>query len=157
MTAPVKLNLGAGDDHREGFVSIDLRPEADVTADIRDLSAYPDGSVDELLALDILEHFWRDDVPAVLTEWRRVLRPGGRLTLRIPNMHALARQIVRGTHVEATIRNIYGGHRWGPDGSWDAHHWGWTPQTLAPLLAEFGYRILSNDGRTNMTVCCERL
>lgn len=152
----LRLNVGAGDDRREGYVSVDLRPDvADVVAPA-DRLPYADESVDELLALDVLEHFWRDDVPAVLAEWRRVLRPGGTLTVRVPNLVQLGRQLARGYEVDTTIRNIYGGHRWGPGGSFDTHHWGWTPITLARDLDAAGFRVHTHDRRANMTVTCER-
>ncbi len=53
-----------------------------------------DGSVDLLLALDVVEHV-EDDV-AALGEARRVLRPGGRLLLTVP-----ALQLLWGPHDEA--------------------------------------------------------
>jgi SAM-dependent methyltransferase len=43
---------------------------------------YPDGHFDLVGAFDVLEHI-RDDA-AALAEWRRVLRPGGRIVLTVP-------------------------------------------------------------------------
>jgi SAM-dependent methyltransferase len=42
-----------------------------------------DGSVDCLLAIDIIEHF--DDDTALLVELRRALRPGGQLVVNVPH------------------------------------------------------------------------
>lgn len=53
----LRLNLGAGDDRREGYLNVDLRVEtADLVADVRALP-FAAGSADELLAHDVLEHF----------------------------------------------------------------------------------------------------
>lgn len=175
VATAIRLNIGAGDDRREGdgWLNVDLRPDvADVVAAADELGLWGDGSVAEIQALDILEHFWRDDVACVLAEWHRVLQPGGLLVVRVPNLHMLAVQLTTSVHVSEdnpssdigrladdrianTIENIYGGHRWGPThapGSWDTHHWGYTPKTFEELLAANGFAVLSNDERHNMTV-----
>lgn len=153
----VRINLGCGDRRREGWVNVDLRSDvADVVADVSALP-FPDGSVDEIWASDIAEHFPRERLPAVVGEWRRVLRPGGTLTLRVPNLLKLAEAIVRhADDPDRFIENVYGGHRWGPDGAWDAHHWGWTPQTFARDLKGWGFEVVSNDAASNMTVVARK-
>ncbi len=155
----VKLNLGAGDDRRDGYVSVDLRPEvADVVCDVRKLEHWGDGEVDEILALDILEHFPGDQTNQILGEWVRVLRPGGTLTVRVPNLYRLAQTLVsrtdigRGDAVQVLITNIYGGHRYGPDGSLDTHHWGFVPASLHHALGTCGLEVISDDGALNNTV-----
>lgn len=154
----MKLNLAAGDDRRDGFVSVDWREDvADVVCDVAKLEHWADGSVDELLALDILEHFPVFSTFDVLTEWRRVLVEGGRLTVRVPNMERLARALLDGSSPDLVVRNIYGGHRFGPDGMWDAHHTGWTPETLRRDLEAAGFDVWSNDEALNMTVECTKV
>lgn len=147
----MKVNLGAGDDQRAGYLSVDLRPEvAEVVADVRRLP-FADGSVSEVLALDVLEHFWRDQTMLILAEWRRVLRPDGLLVLRVPNLAELGARAARGMDLANVIQNIYGGHRCGPGGSWDTHHWGWTPATLTLDLAQARFRVVDSDREPNMT------
>jgi SAM-dependent methyltransferase len=154
----VRVNLGSGDDRRSGYVNVDLRPEvADVVCDVRTLP-WADGEVDEILAEDLLEHFPADQTADVLAEWHRVLRQGGLLTVKCPNMYQLARAIVAYTDlgrldtVTDLIRNVVGGHRFGPEGSLDVHHWNFIPATLASTLEAAGFDVLSNDGALNMTV-----
>ena len=48
---------------------------------------YADGSFDAVVADSLLEHL--DDPSRALREWRRVLRPGGRLILWSPNRYTL--------------------------------------------------------------------
>jgi glycosyltransferase involved in cell wall biosynthesis len=154
-----RLNLGAGDDRREGYFSVDLRPDvADVLADVTRLP-FADGSMSDLVASDLLEHFPADRTAAVLAEWHRVLAPGGKLTVRVPNLLALAQILVRGGPEPApeVVRNIYGGHRWGPDGAWDAHHTGWTPEMLHEELRRAGFLVMSDDGEANNTVTAMKL
>jgi SAM-dependent methyltransferase len=147
----IRLNIGAGDDRRLGYLSVDLRPEiADVVAPADDLP-YEDSTVTEILALDVLEHFPAFRTQDVLREWRRVLVPEGKLTVKVPNLLALSQAIVDNNAPVLMIRNIYGGHRWGPDGSWDAHHTGWVPRTFCDELQEAGFTVLSQDHALNMT------
>jgi SAM-dependent methyltransferase len=83
----MKLNLGAGYEHLgPDWYRIDLDPDTlpDVVADVRTLPKEWDGKVDEIRAVDILEHLsYRDTVPA-LKEWARVLKPGGRIFIQVP-------------------------------------------------------------------------
>jgi ubiquinone/menaquinone biosynthesis C-methylase UbiE len=160
----VRLNLGAGDARRDGFVSVDLREDiADVVCDVRKLEGYADGEVDEILALDLLEHLPASETADVLAEWRRVLRPGGLLTVKCPNMYQLARAIVAYTDlgrldtVNDLIRNVMGGHKFGPEGAWDTHHWNFVPATLQAVLEAAGFEVLSNDGGLNMKVVARRV
>lgn len=147
----LRLNVGGGADHRAGYINVDLREDvADVVAPADQLP-YDDGTVSEILAMDILEHFPPFRTQDVLAEWRRVLAPGGRLTVRVPNLLALAKAIVNDTAPVLMIRNIYGGHRWGIDGSLDCHHTGWTPLLLFQELANAGFTVVDSDSQLNMT------
>lgn len=49
------------------------------------LGAAADGRFDVVMAFDVLEHFPRDEVMALLRQIARVLGPGGRLILHVPN------------------------------------------------------------------------
>lgn len=153
----MRLNLGCGDRRMDGYVNIDLRPGvADVAADAAVLSFAADRTVDEIVALDLLEHFPQVRTQAVLAEWHRVLIDGGRLTVKVPNLHAICVQIAAGVQVDMLIRNIYGGHRWGPGGAYDTHHTGWTPDLLAAELAKAGFEVLHNDLGLNMRVVARK-
>ena len=147
----VRLNIAAGDDRRDGYLHVDLRPDvADVVATAEALPFRPD-AVREILALNILEHFAAAKTHAVLREWHRVMASGGRLKVQVPNLAALAQAIVEDRSPALMIRNIYGGHRWGPDGSWDAHHTGWTPHLLRRALGDAGFTVVAADEGLNMT------
>lgn len=154
----MKLNVGCGDRHLEGYINIDLRDDvADVVADIRSLP-YDDGVAEEIRAEDILEHFPADQTMTLLAEWNRVLTPGGTLILKVPNLMGLADCLIRSNEakdfgfVRLLIRNIYGGHRWGPEGAWDAHHWGFTLETLTRDLDAAGFEVVAHNDDLNMTV-----
>lgn len=153
----MRLNLGSGDERRESYVNVDLRADvADVVASV-DRLPFADCSAEEVMALDILEHFPVFRTTDLLDEWHRVLVPWGDLKIKVPNILELSRYIVEGRSPELIIRNIYGGHRWGPDGAWDAHHTGWTPDTIARTLEANNFRVLAVHGGLNMLVEAEAI
>jgi SAM-dependent methyltransferase len=154
----MKLNLGGGDDRREGYINVDLRQDcADVLADVQNLP-FSSNSASDILALDILEHLPPSSTMSVLRHWYSILEPGGELTLRVPNMYQLSRALARYYEnvqhdvVEMLIMNIYGGQRWGTDGEWDRHYWGWTPVGLATIVKETGFTVTHCDEALNMTM-----
>jgi SAM-dependent methyltransferase len=88
---PRRVNLGCGFDTRPGYLNVDLHGShgPDLVADVRSLPQLPSGYYEEVLARDILEHLPRLEGPAALAEWRRLLAPGGRLWLRVPDVPSL--------------------------------------------------------------------
>lgn len=81
---PVRLNLGAGNVHLSGFTPIDRKTGGEVYP-----LPYPDNSVEEIVASHVLEHFSHRDVLAVLSDWVRVLKPGGKIRLAVPDFDKL--------------------------------------------------------------------
>lgn len=85
----MRLNLGCGERHKEGFVNVDLetnwchRPP-DLSADISKRLPFDDRSADEIHAYHVFEHFYRYEADEILTDWVRVLKPGGLLVLELP-------------------------------------------------------------------------
>lgn len=89
----IRLNLGGCgegflDSRIPGFLTMDLRDGADVVGDCSDLSRFADGSVSALYASNILEHWKIDDTVKILKEWRRVLKPNGKLYVSVPDFDA---------------------------------------------------------------------
>ena len=82
----MKLNLGAGDLKKDGYLSVDWNPIAkpDVVVDLNKFP-YPfgDGSVEEVLAYHVLEHLEKPF--DVMREIHRILAPGGKLVVKVPH------------------------------------------------------------------------
>jgi predicted SAM-dependent methyltransferase len=83
----LRLNLGARDRAIPGFKSMDCEqhPGVDIVGNVSDLSFIKDGEAVEIYASHILEHFPHVDTLNVLKEWARVLEPGGKLYVGVPD------------------------------------------------------------------------
>ena len=83
----LNLNLGGRGTSIPGFTTVDLSEEntGGIKADVSDLSMIEDGSVEEIYASQILEHFPHVKTLDVLKEWHRVLKAGGKLVIGVPD------------------------------------------------------------------------
>ena len=88
MSEDIKLNIGAGPVVIDGFTPIDRKLGTDAFP-----LNYPDNSVSEIRASHILEHMSFREVPQALEEWRRVLKPGGKLRVAVPDFRKIANSI----------------------------------------------------------------
>ena len=135
---PVRLNLGCGPVSVDGYVNVDSRalPTVDLVADVRALPA-TDGSVDEVRAAHLLEHFTDSDIrQSVLPEWMRVLRPGGRIVVIAPDSDAMAKAYAQGAMSFEDLKLVtLGGREY--DGN--AHFTMFSPASVLSLLEEAGF------------------
>lgn len=145
----LRLNLGCGARTIPGYVNVDLANERagvkpDVSCDIRQLHQFADNSVDEILSIHVIEHFWRWEVVDVLREWTRVLKPGGEMIIECSNLLAACTDFVNdpnrfssdGPEGETTMWVLYGDPRWRDPLM--VHRWGYTPHSLALVMKEAG-------------------
>jgi autotransporter strand-loop-strand O-heptosyltransferase len=84
----IKLNLGCGNDIRSGYVNIDRYNNTGLVDINSDLGALPfkNNSVSEILTKHVFEHIGLREIYGVVEEWKRVLNPGGKLELYLPNL-----------------------------------------------------------------------
>jgi hypothetical protein len=145
----IRLNLGCGDKILDGYINVDVvksraGKSPDVICDLHQLTPFPDNHADEILAVHVVEHFWRWEVEAILREWIRVLKPGGRMVLECPNLAAACEAFLAnpesGSMPDAagqrTMWVFYGDPRW--KDPLMVHRWGYTPKSLVSLLEQSG-------------------
>lgn len=127
--SPIRLNLGGGDQPLPGFTTIDRK----LGTEVYPLTGYADNSVDEIRASHILEHFSIKESNLVLTEWVRVLRPGGMIRIAVPDIGVMAQKLADG-EPGRYIEWLYGGQT---DDN-DFHKNGWNRAGLEVLMKSAG-------------------
>ena len=135
---PVNLHLGCGKRKLPGWVSVDSREstEPDVVADVRNLDAWQSGGVGQIYASHVLEHIPRPDLLATLREWRRVLKPGGKLRVSVPDFATLAALYhENGVSFWRIVGPLYGRQ----DYAGNTHYIGFDYEYLSWLLTEAGF------------------
>lgn len=139
---PLRLNLGCGSEETQQkgdeWLNIDIVPHEglDLLFDLYNGLPFPDEFVDEIRALDVLEHLSYRVAGYILGEWCRVLKPGGTLELRSPDVGKVAKAYAAGkvSHL-ALLQACYGRacsldwdtHIFGLDLGWlkgQLHYWG---------------------------------
>jgi predicted SAM-dependent methyltransferase len=96
MTVPqqdpaLRLHIGGRTAHPDWKI-FDVRadPQVDYVGDCTDLSRFANGTVAEIYASHVLEHLgYLDELPRTLNEFCRVLVPGGRLRVSVPDLDVL--------------------------------------------------------------------
>jgi len=147
-----KLNVGAGDYPLPGWANLDSNPErnAEIVADALDhLRGCEAGRYDEIYAGHVIEHMPQEDAKAFMAECYRVLTPGGKLGIVVPDAREILRRYVAG----AVDSLEY------PQGTWwkiadldtlnawfiystiqDSHHrWMWDKETLTRAMTDAGF------------------
>lgn len=145
----IKLNLGCGDKILPDYINVDIAPERkdlapDVICDITDLSTFSDNYANEILAVHVIEHFWYWDVPRILNEWLRVLKPGGELILECPNLRSACEHFLENpttsfmsdSNGQRSMWVFYGDPSWKDEKM--MHRWGYTPESLTQVLLDAG-------------------
>ena len=143
-----RLNLGCGWDKREGYLNVDLHAfhEPDLVADVRNLDMLPAGEYDEIVAQDILEHLTRADGPVALREWARLLRIGGQLVLRLPDLIGLIDTLRASddqAHQTNMVQCLFGTQAY----NGDYHLNGFTEPLLRHALHDAGFDVESLERR----------
>src|SRR3990167_130226 len=110
-TGPVKLYLGNGYEYWDGFVNIDMNPscaKSDLYMDCTRLPDIEDNSVDEIHTYHTIEHVGHRNLVSMFIEWRRVLKPGGKIVLEMPNLAACIDQFAKIRHNSGEIKGDFG-------------------------------------------------
>jgi|GEM_PF-1182868 len=96
----IKVEIGSGYMPQPGYKHLDVReglPQLDYVCDFsKDPLPFADGEIAEVMSNHVIEHVsWRK-LPFVLGEWFRVLKPGGRVFFRTPDLEFIARTYLQG-------------------------------------------------------------
>ncbi|MFA6074167.1 MAG: methyltransferase domain-containing protein [Candidatus Woesearchaeota archaeon] len=102
MEKLIKINLGCGrnieNKFPEPWINVDLSGDcADYYCDIKKLPKEWSDKFDEVRASHVLEHFFMDEFDFILTEWLRILKPGGTLRIIVPDFDIIIQALVSGS------------------------------------------------------------
>jgi len=131
---PLRLHLGCGTQHIEGYINIDFRKTkaTNLVCDIVKLP-YPDNSVELIENYHVIEHLPRHDLSKALKEWHRILTPAGKLIIECPDFDADVREYMRGN--EKRLGSIFGLQRF----RGDSHLFGYNFKRLEKLLKDANF------------------
>ncbi|MFH1081607.1 MAG: methyltransferase domain-containing protein [Pseudomonadota bacterium] len=145
---PIKLDICGGEfPYGNGFLNVDIRPlpHVDIVADVSKGLQFADHAVDEILSCGTLEHFYIPTVIEILKEMRRILKPGGRLTVGVPNMTAILDAFHRG-EMDFQLFNqyIYGSVQ--EDGNpYNVHRSLWDADRMIQAMSKAGFIRVSEE------------
>lgn len=163
----VKIEVGPGRFPEAGYdywCDLHNTQYANVLCHMEELP-FDDGIASDLRAYEVLEHQSYTLLYPTLLEWYRVLAPGGLLHLKVPSArYHIERYMAGDCLMEQLNRDVMGGHtdqpvfrgydkekdtpRW----LWNAHHVLLDWQMLKSALQFCGFKILSYQDTTHITV-----
>ncbi|HHP7245730.1 MAG TPA: class I SAM-dependent methyltransferase [Elainellaceae cyanobacterium] len=156
-----KLHIGGKDAHPDWkILDIEARPEVDFIGDAADLSQFETDSVEAIYASHVLEHFYYNidnELIKTLAEWHRVLKPGGKLLISVPDLQTLCWLYISPDLMPLDrhhlMRIIFGGQT----NQYDIHKVGFDVDTLGLYLAEVGFEQYERVSEFNLFKDCSSL
>jgi SAM-dependent methyltransferase len=132
----LRLDIGCGLSKRQGFIGLDVRKtdNVDVIADARMLP-FKNNAFTHVFSSHLIEHFSQKATKEVLREWLRVLRQGGTMELRCPDLRARALLFFLNP-TWRNIENIYGEQ----DFEGNFHKCGFSYGLMKSLLESLGLK-----------------
>ena len=162
----MKLNLGCGARHVEGYVNVDLESnwstkKPDVAADISKPLPFESGVADEVRGIHIFEHFYRYEADEILTDWVRVLKPGGLLVLELPCLdkvfsimqHSIKNKMAMPENL--TLWGLYGDPKYSDPAM--VHRWCYSQAELTGMMQDRGLTVESTKATTHQPIRDMRL
>ena len=165
MVEKYTLNIGSGERTYEeypvgsGFKCInyderDLPGRTDLVGDVKKLP-WEDNYFEYILASDIIEHFPIAMTSTILSEWRRVLKIGGLIEFRLPDLDALCKKYVNGQQdAKLTSWLLMGGQ----DYPGNYHYVVFDREWFSAILVTLGFEVLDvKDADNNFELVAKKI
>jgi len=152
------IHLGCGNTPIKGFLNIDanLFSKCDAISGINKIKLARD-SVDCIYSSHVFEHIPRHDALNVLFKWCKVLRPGGKLYLCIPDLEALIKIYLKNLtnfesekaqyNIELAAGIMYGGQ----SNKYDYHFFGYSFLIIEKMLKSIGFKDIKRFNPDDLT------
>lgn len=99
------LNVAAGSQKgTNGWLTLDVSPGCDIYWDLRYGIPFPNERVSKIYASHFMEHLSYPDGQGFLDECLRVLKPGGTISLAVPNARLYLEAYVNKTPIESFLK-----------------------------------------------------
>ena len=157
------LQFGPGEFKIADFLNIDAYTFAncDVVANTNKIKL-ASHCTETIYASHLFEHVDRYKARNVLMEWYRLLKPGGKLYILVPDLEALSRLYLENIEIYETEKGkyiadfamdiIFGGQI----NSLDFHYYGYSYKTLCALLEAVGFKNVTKFNREEIIFCPHR-
>ena len=166
-TARTFLHAGCGAKHKEQTtpafnsdawaelrLDIDENVSPDIVGSMTDMSGVKDASVDAVFSSHNIEHVYPHEVPIVLKEFLRVLKPDGFLVVTCPDLQSVCALVAEDKLTEPAYTSAAGpiapidilyGHRpqLAQGNLYMAHHCGFTQKVLTGTLQASGFAMVA--------------
>lgn len=137
-----KLHIG-GTTHADGWEIFNAvpGPYVDYHGNANDLSRFHDCTFESIYASHVVEHLdYVNELSLTLAEWWRVLVPGGKIFISVPDLDVLAGLVLNKEMLSIdqrfmVMRMIFGGHV----DQYDYHLVGLNQEFLSEFLSGAGY------------------
>jgi predicted SAM-dependent methyltransferase len=157
----IKLHIG-GQEVSQGWTILDVeeRPEVDIVSDASCLDVIASESVSVIYASHVVEHFHYgldSKLIKTLSEWHRVLQPGGQLLISVPDLKTLCWLFLNPNFTvnerHHIMRIIFGGQT----NQYDVHYAGFDYEILGSYLQEAGFSEVEQVSEFNLFNDCSSL
>ncbi len=142
-TTLIRLHIGGRETHPDWkILDVEPRPEVDFVCDAADLSQFADESIAAIYASHVLEHFhygFNNELINTLSEWQRVLAPGGKLYISVPDLKTLCWLYLHPNLVTMERIQIMAMMFGGQTNQYDVHKVGLDFETLGLFVGEAGF------------------
>lgn len=153
-----KLNIGCGDDYRDGFINVD---GSDTLKKVDKIIKIPNeklsnalgcGTASHILCNDFLEHHFHFEAIRILEDFYRVLVPNGTIEVRVPDCNYIIMNPL--FSMERKLTMLFGGQDI-PQGNMEmnesrkkfpeffCHKYGWNKQRLEIDFEKVGFFVSS--------------
>jgi len=144
-----------GSDWKEIRLDIDPANEPDIVGSMLDMAAVVDASVDAIYSAHNIEHVYAHEVPQVLKEFQRVLKPDGFLVVTCPDLQTVCQLVAEDKLNDAAYTSpagpitpldiLYGhGAALAAGHHYMAHKCGFTQKTLTQELQKAGFASIAS-------------
>jgi len=135
-----KVHLGCGKRFLKGFIHIDIidYDHIDYVSDVSKLGFFEDESCEEIYASHVLEHIKKTETKQVLQEWNRVLKPGGKLRVAVPDFDSVVEYV--SNNGPSSLGDVQGLLYGGQTHDFNFHHVCFNFNILSGLLIDSSFK-----------------